>query len=216
MLGGVGYGAAGSTTVIPSTPTNAAIRDYHFGVTPQALLTLRFIAGDRAMIDMAGREYYVSGLGSDDVHGSETIFRGNLGFNVRLVGGHAIGVRFVESNRDARYGKLPGQRFSEGTVTRVLIPRRPAIRCGEVVKFEVLTTREPAHPSTRVVRVRSEFRSSHDRVRWSQASRRMTRLACRPRFPRRFADANRRRIPVIVHPAGLGKAGFRAQGHQTN
>lgn len=117
MLGGVGYGAAGSTTIIPSTPTNAAIRDYHFGVTPQALLTLRFIAGDRVMLDMAGREYYVSGLGSDDVRGSETIFRGNLGLNVRLVGGHAIGVRFVESNRDARYGKLPGKHLSEGTFT---------------------------------------------------------------------------------------------------
>jgi hypothetical protein len=117
MLGGVGYGAAGSTTVIPSTPTNAEIRDYHFGVTPQALLTLRFIAADRVMLDMAGREYYVSGLGSDDVHGSETIFRGNLGVNVRLVGGHALGVRFVQSTRDARYGKSPSKRLSEGTVT---------------------------------------------------------------------------------------------------
>lgn len=116
-LGGVGYGAAGSTTIIPSTPTNAAIRDYHFGVTPQALLTLRFIAGDRLMLDMAAREYYVSGLGSDDVHGSETIFRGNIGFNVRFVGGHALGVRFVESTRDARYGKLPNVTSSEGAFT---------------------------------------------------------------------------------------------------
>jgi hypothetical protein len=55
MLGGVGYGAAGSTTVIPSTPTNAAIRDYHFGVTPQALLAVRLIAGDRATLDVAAR-----------------------------------------------------------------------------------------------------------------------------------------------------------------
>jgi hypothetical protein len=117
MLGGVGYGAAGSTTVIPSTPTNAEIRDYHFGVTPQALVALRFIVGDRAMLDMAGREYYVSGLGSDDVHGSETIFRGNFGVNARIIGGHTLGVRFVQSTRDARYGKLPGKRFSEGTVT---------------------------------------------------------------------------------------------------
>lgn len=117
ILGGVGYGAAGSTTVIPSTPTNAAIRDYHFGVAPQALLTLRLIGGDRAMVDMAAREYYVSGLGSDDVHGSETIFRGNLGFNVRLIGGNALGVRFVQSTRDARYGKFSDKRFSEGTVT---------------------------------------------------------------------------------------------------
>jgi hypothetical protein len=117
MLGGVGYGAAGSTTVIPGTPTNAAIRDYHFGVTPQALATIRLLAGDRVMIDMAAREYYVSGLGSDDIRGSETIFRGNVGFNVRVVGGHALGARFVSSTRDARYGKQPDKKLSEGTVT---------------------------------------------------------------------------------------------------
>jgi hypothetical protein len=117
LLGGVGYGAAGTTTVIPSTPTNEAIRDYHFGVTPQALVALRFIAGDRLMIDLDGREYYVSGLGSDDVHGSETIFRGNAGASLRIIGGHTLGVRFVESTRDAKYGKMPNKRFSEGTVT---------------------------------------------------------------------------------------------------
>jgi hypothetical protein len=119
VLGGVGYGAAGSTTVIPSTPTNEAIRDYHFGVTPQALATLRFIAGDRVMLDLDAREYYVSGLGSDDIHGSETIFRGNLGFNVRVIGGHALGMRFVSSTRDARYGTLPNKKLSEETVTFV-------------------------------------------------------------------------------------------------
>lgn len=117
MLGGVGYGAAGSTTTIPSTPTNAAIRDYHFGVTPQALATIRLIASDRVMLDLAAREYYVSGLGSDDIRGSETIFRGNVGFNVRIIGGHAFGARFVSSTRDARYGKLPNKKLSEGTLT---------------------------------------------------------------------------------------------------
>jgi len=117
MLAGAGYGAAGSTTVIPSTPTNAAIRDYHFGVTPQALVALRFIAGDRAMIDMAGREYYVSGLGSDDTHGSETIFRGNAGITLRLFAGHSLGAQYVLSTRDARYGKQPNKKLSEGAVT---------------------------------------------------------------------------------------------------
>jgi len=119
MLGGVGYGAAGSTTVIASTPTNAAIRDYHFGVTPQALVALRLIAGHRVMFDMTAREYYVSGLGSDDVHGSETIFRGNFGMTLRVIGAHALGVQYVASTRDARYGKLPNNKFSEGTVTLV-------------------------------------------------------------------------------------------------
>jgi hypothetical protein len=116
-LGGVGFGAAGSTTVIPSTPTNAAIRDYHFGITPQALVALRLITGDRAMFDMAAREYYVSGLGSDDTHGSERIFRGNFDVSVRIVGGHALGMRYVSSTRDAKYGTLPDKRLSDGTVT---------------------------------------------------------------------------------------------------
>jgi hypothetical protein len=117
VLGGAGYGAAGSTTVVPSTPTNAAIRDYHFGITPQGLATARLIANDRLMLDVGAREYYVSGLGSDDVHGSETIFRGNAGFTVRVVGGHAFGLRYVASTRDARYGKLPNVRSAEGTIT---------------------------------------------------------------------------------------------------
>jgi hypothetical protein len=117
LLGGVGYGAAGSTTIIASTPTNAAIRDYHFGVTPQALLALRLIAGDRVMLDMAGRGYYVSGLGSDDKLGSERIFRGSLALNVRIGGGHTLGARFVASTRDARYGTLPNREMSEGTIT---------------------------------------------------------------------------------------------------
>ena len=86
-------------------------------MTPQALVALRLIAGDRAMFDMAAREYYVSGVGSDDKHGSETIFRGNFGVSVRIVGGHALGVRYVSSSRDAKYGTLPGKKLSEGTVT---------------------------------------------------------------------------------------------------
>ena len=116
-LAGVGYGAAGTTTVVPSTPTSEEVRYYHFGVTPQALLALRLIAGDRLSIDADGREYYVSGLGSDDVHGSETIFRGDVGASLRIIGGHTLGVRYVASTRDARYGKFPDRRFTEGTVT---------------------------------------------------------------------------------------------------
>jgi len=117
LLGGVGYGAAGSTTVIASTPTNAAIRDYHFGVTPQALATFRLIVADRAMLDVAARDYYVSGLGSDDTSGSEQIFRGQFGLTVRVSGGHAIGAQFIVSTRDARYGKLPNHTNAEGTFT---------------------------------------------------------------------------------------------------
>jgi Domain of unknown function (DUF3943) len=119
VLGGAGYGAAGSTTIIPSTPTNAAIRDYHFGVTPQGLVALRLISSDRVMLDMTAREYYVSGLGSDDSQGSEKVFRGNFGITVRVVGGHSLGAQFVASTRDAKYGTLPNKKLHEGTVTVV-------------------------------------------------------------------------------------------------
>jgi hypothetical protein len=119
LLGGVGYGAAGTTTVIASTPTNAAIRDYHFGVTPQALLALRLIFGDRAMIDLTSRYYYVSGVGSDDSRGLERIFRGNIGTTFRLHGGDAIGLQYVLSTRSAEYGTLPPKNMQEGTITIV-------------------------------------------------------------------------------------------------
>lgn len=118
-LGGVGYGAAGSSGMIPSTVPNESIRDYHFGVTPQALVALRLITGDRAMFDMTAREFYVSGLGSDDAHGSETVFRGNFGVDVRVIGGHTLGARYVHSTRDAKYGQVPNKRLSEGTITVV-------------------------------------------------------------------------------------------------
>jgi hypothetical protein len=119
FLGGVGYGAAGSTTVIASTPTNAAIRDYHFGVTPQALAALRLILGNRAMLDLTAREYYVSGMGSDDTQGSERIFRGSVGATVRIHGGNALGVQYVLSARDGKYGNQPERQVQEGAITIV-------------------------------------------------------------------------------------------------
>jgi uncharacterized protein with PIN domain len=62
----------------------AAIRDYHFGMTHQGLLALRLLLGDRVMIDMTARDYYVTGVGSDDSRGSEKIFRGNIGATFRI------------------------------------------------------------------------------------------------------------------------------------
>ena len=119
LLGGVGYGAAGSTTVIASTPTNAAIRDYHFGVTPQGLLALRLLLGDRAMLDLTARDYFVSGTGSDDTRGSEQIFRGNFGVTFRVHGPNGLGVQYVLSTRNAEYGNQPNKKLSEGTITIV-------------------------------------------------------------------------------------------------
>lgn len=117
LLGGVGYGAAGSPTVIPSTPTAPEVRDYHAGVTPQAQLALRLIAGDRAMFDLTAREYYVRGMGADAADGSETVFRGNFGLSVRLRGNSALSARLVSSTRSAQFSTQPDRKISEKTVT---------------------------------------------------------------------------------------------------
>ena len=77
-------------------------RDYHYGATPQGLLALRLIFGDRAMIDLTGREYYVSSL---------LVFRTGRRKHAawrRFVhppglGQHGIALRYLVSHRDAHY-----------------------------------------------------------------------------------------------------------------
>ena len=113
VTGGVGFGAAGVT------PTASGERDYHYGVAPQALIALRLLFGDRAALDLSGRGYYVSGTGSDNSEGKELIGRASANFNVRIYGRHGLGVQFVESVRDARYGNLPDRQQSDGTVSLV-------------------------------------------------------------------------------------------------
>lgn len=96
VLGGVGYGAGGNVA-------GSGERDYHYGMAPQGLFALRLIFGDRAMLDATGREYYISGLGSTETGGNETIGRLNVGLTVRVYGRHALGVQYLASRRDAHY-----------------------------------------------------------------------------------------------------------------
>jgi Domain of unknown function (DUF3943) len=113
LLGGVGFGAAGTT------PGASGERDYHYGVTPQGLLALRLLFGSRTALEVVGRGYYVSGTGSDDATGSETIVRVKSGITVRIYGRHGLGVQYVESLRDSHYGTLPSKHQSDGTLTLV-------------------------------------------------------------------------------------------------
>ncbi len=112
-LGGVGYAAGGNITQVVGQ------RDYHYGVAPQGLLALRLVMGDRAMIDLTGRGYYLSGVGSDDPGGREVIGRLNTGLTVRVYGRHALGLQYVASLRDARYPDQPDSYQTVGTVSLV-------------------------------------------------------------------------------------------------
>jgi hypothetical protein len=106
-LGGLGFGAAG-------TVGDRAERDYHYSLVPQALLGLRLILGDRAMVEANGRAYFVAGIGSGGGlnttdFGAEVIARGSIGLTVRLFGPHAIGLQYLVLKRDTRF---PGSRGS--------------------------------------------------------------------------------------------------------
>jgi hypothetical protein len=107
-LAGAGYGAAGS---IQRTEE----RDYHYGATPQGLLALRLIFGDRAMIDVTGREYYVSSLLASE-QGEENMLRGEGSFTLRVIGQHGIALRYLISHRDAQY---PTVEYRDQTVETI-------------------------------------------------------------------------------------------------
>ena len=122
LLGGVGFGAAGTT------PDNFGERDYHYGVAPQGLLALRLLFGNRAALEVIGRGYYVNGTGHyttvgstayDNAGGSETIVRIKTAFNIRVYGRHGLGLQFVESIRDSHYANQPGRYQSEGVTSLV-------------------------------------------------------------------------------------------------
>jgi hypothetical protein len=112
VLGGVGYAAAGNVSQVGE-------RDYHYGVAPQGLIGLRLIMADRAMIDLTGRAYGLTGVGGDDPGGREDIARLNVGLTVRIVGRHAIGLNYIASVRDAEYPDRSDSHQSIGTVSLV-------------------------------------------------------------------------------------------------
>ena len=112
VLGGVGYAAAGNVTQVGD-------RDYHYGVAPQGLLSTRLILGDKAMLELTGRAYYLTGMGGEDPGGREAIYRLNSGFTVRICGRHALGLQYLASVRDAHYPDRANSHQNAGTVSLV-------------------------------------------------------------------------------------------------
>jgi hypothetical protein len=106
LLGGVGYGAAGTTH------GSSAERDYHYGATPQGLGALRVLFGDVANLDMTLRSYYVSGLASTEHRGVERISRGDAALTVRVYGHHTLTLKYVASGRNATYPDIADRRQS--------------------------------------------------------------------------------------------------------
>jgi hypothetical protein len=71
-------------------------------MTPQGLLALRLIFGDRVSIDTSVRDYYVSRVAASESTGSENIGRADISITVRAYNLHGITVRYAESRRCGR------------------------------------------------------------------------------------------------------------------
>ena len=106
---GLGYTAVGT---VRSTAEN----DFHYGVTPQALVNLRLIFGGRAAIDVTGREYYVSRVAAPDRGGHENIIRVDAALTVRVYKQHGITIKVLRNRRDASYPDIGGVRQERTTV----------------------------------------------------------------------------------------------------
>lgn len=96
VTAGVGYASVGTVHGTLNT-------DYHYGTTPQAMLALRLIFGDRWSIDATTREFFVSKVGGTDIGGHDNIARADLALTVRVRREHGIAVKYLWSRRDATF-----------------------------------------------------------------------------------------------------------------
>jgi hypothetical protein len=106
---GAGYTAVGTTR-------SRSDSDYHYGVSPQGLLALRFIFGERAALDLTAREYFVSRVGAAARGGHDNIVRVDASFTVRVKGRHGISVRYLFNHRDAFYPDVGDSSQTRGTI----------------------------------------------------------------------------------------------------
>ena len=108
-LAGVGYAAVGTTRSVPGD------NDYHYGITPQALLSGRVIFGDSASLDMTAREYFVSRAGAS-TGGRDNIIRVDASITKRIYRQHAVAIKYLWSQRDAFFPDLGTRNQSRGTI----------------------------------------------------------------------------------------------------
>jgi hypothetical protein len=114
LTGGVGYTAAGATGT--GDPNPATDNDYHYGLAPQGLAVLRLVYRDRAALDVAAREYYVTRAAGATRGGHVNIARLEAALTYRLTGHHSVSVRYLFNERDASFPDLGDRSQRRGTI----------------------------------------------------------------------------------------------------
>jgi hypothetical protein len=108
-LAGVGYATVSTIRGVANE------RDNRYGFAPQALLALRLIFGDRAALDLTGREYYVSDVGAAR-GGHDNVVRTDATLTWRIHRHHAVAIKYQYSHRDAQSSDLGDRSQSRGTL----------------------------------------------------------------------------------------------------
>lgn len=94
VLTGVGFAAA-------QTVRGSDKEDYHYGITPQALVSARLIGGRRLSLDVSAHDYYVSGVGGFTRGAHDRVRRADASAALRVFGRHALSVTFQTAKRTA-------------------------------------------------------------------------------------------------------------------
>lgn len=101
FLAGAGYTAVGTVDGDDSEP------QHHYGVSPHALASSRFIVGNRVSLDLTAREYRVSNVAAGTTpEGHDRIDRWDAALTWRLGAQQAITLKYLRSGRDAFYPGL--------------------------------------------------------------------------------------------------------------
>jgi hypothetical protein len=113
LLGG-GYAAVRALGQTDERQTG--VRDYHYGVAPQALVNLRVIAGRRAALDVTAREYYISAIGGFGTGQRDLLVVGDASLGIRIYRRHALGLTYQLAGRSSDYLELPDETQSRSRV----------------------------------------------------------------------------------------------------
>lgn len=117
---GVGYAAGGvirGAGITAPSPQGEGQRNYHYGIAPESVVTLRLLFGDRVALDTRARGYYISRVAASESTGSETIDRFDIALTFRVFDLHGLTLSYSQSTRDGRYVGLPDSHQSVRTIS---------------------------------------------------------------------------------------------------
>lgn len=101
-----GTATAGAGFTSTGTIQGASDREYNFGVAPQALLALRIIFGDAAVLETNVRQYFAGRLAQSQTGGKDRVLRADASLMFRIHRNHGIAIKYLSSRRNSSFADL--------------------------------------------------------------------------------------------------------------